>query len=651
MQILYKFSERSLLLRLGIAMAAITLIGIIGMASSIIIASKTQGNAVTIDIAGTLRMQSYRMASLIMVAQKQDSTEGWSQVDKAIQQFERTLKKPELSLIKVARSGQSKDNDYLSIIQEWEKTLKPQLLSLSRSGRESLQPQTLALTPLRSATTDKDKELLNSIANFVDKMDNLVKLLAEQSENRVTLLTTILSISLYISLGVVFFTMYVMHSDVLLPLRDLLRCAEQAGKGDLSVRARHTGEDELGRLGEAFNYMAEEMSRLYRNLEARVEEKTADLARSNRSLELLYHSISRLHDAPVAQKTYDTLLKDLEQVLDIGHGATCLIENDSSKAVILATTLNPKQGDANLCQQSNCAECLGNSSLKLRRIGKHGEKQILSVPLQDMERQYGVLQMEIPPGKILEDWQMQLLDALSSHIGIAIGTAHRTEQNRRLSLLEERGVIARELHDSLAQSLSYMKIQVSRLQNVLQASTAAEEAHSVLAELREGLNSAYRELRELLTTFRLKIDGNGLVPTLEKTVKEFSTRGSLPISIETHLGAFQLSANEEIHIMQIVREALANVIHHAKAAHASVTIEHTPDDMISVTIDDDGIGIEPKQAETHHYGMNIMHERARSLGGSFQIQTRADGGTRVTFRFHASERRHLLPLQQDSFVS
>jgi len=651
MQILYKFSERSLLLRLGIAMAAITLLGIIGMASSIIIASKTQGNAVTIDIAGTLRMQSYRMASLVMAAQRQDSADGWNQVDKAVQQFERTLKNPELSLIKVARSGESKDNDYLTITQEWEKNLKPQLVFLSRSGHQLLQLQTSQLTPLRSVAVQQDKELLNRIATFVDKIDNLVKLLAEQAENRITLLTTILSISLYISLGVVFFAMYVMHSDVLLPLRDLLRCAEQAGKGDLTVRARHTGEDELGRLGEAFNFMAGEMSRLYRNLETRVAEKTTDLERSNRSLELLYHSISRLHDAPVTKKTYDALLKDLEQVLGIGHGATCLIENDSNKGVILASTLNPHEGDVNLCKLSNCAECLSNSSLKLQRIGQHGEKQILSVPLQDMERKYGVLQMEVPQGKTLEDWQMQLLEALSQHIGIAIGTAHRTEQNRRLSLLEERGVIARELHDSLAQSLSYMKIQVSRLQAVMAPYNFTEEANGILAELREGLNGAYRELRELLTTFRLKIEGHGLVPTLEKTVKEFSARGNIPISIETRLDAFQLSANEEIHVMQIVREALANVIHHSEAAHASVSIEHSPVGMITVTIDDDGVGIGSKQSEAHHYGMNIMQERARSLGGSFHIQTRAVGGTRVTFRFNANERRHPQPLHQDSFVS
>jgi two-component system nitrate/nitrite sensor histidine kinase NarX len=314
----------------------------------------------------------------------------------------------------------------------------------------------------------------------------------------------------------------------------------------------------------------------------------------------------------------------------------------------LASTLIPRNGDANLCKLKNCGECLQADTISVRRTGKHGEKQILTVPLQDMDRRYGVLQIEIPENKALEDWQMQLLEALSRHIGIAIGTAHRTEQSRRLSLLEERGVIARELHDSLAQSLSYMKIQVSRLQATMAKHTGTEDANSILSELREGLNGAYRELRELLTTFRLKIEGNGLVPTLQKTVTEFSARGNIPISIEANLAGFQLSANEEIHVMQIVREALANVIHHSKAAHASVSIEHGAGDIISVIIEDDGVGIGSSQSDTHHYGMSIMQERARSLGGAFHVQTLADGGTRINFNFQSGDRRHIHPLQQGS---
>jgi two-component system nitrate/nitrite sensor histidine kinase NarX len=638
MKINYHFTERSLLLRLGIAMGAITLLGIIGMASSIFIASKTQGSAATIDETGALRMQSYRITSLILVAQSRETTESWDAVEKAINTFEHNLHSPNLRQITVTRSDNKSENDFQDLAGEWEMKLKPSLDQLLMHGRHYQIPST--------QSRQQDLLLLGNISAFVGKVDSLVKLLAKQVETRITLLSTILGISLYITLGVVFFTLYVMHTDVLQPLRNLLICAEKAGKGDFSVRVQHTGEDELGRLGNAFNSMAEDLSKLYKNMETRVMEKTADLERSNRSLELLYHSMSRLYDSPVAPNTYQILLKDIENVIGIGPGMTCLVINDSDEAMVLASTLNSEQGDTAICTLTNCAECMKGKSLHIRHLGEHGNKMLLTIPLRDLERQYGVMQLEIPSGNPLEDWQTQLLEALSRHVGIAIGTAHRAEQIHRLSLFEERGAIARELHDSLAQSLSYMKIQVSLLQNILAKHEPSVEANKVLSELREGLNSAYRELRELLTTFRLKMEGDGLVPTLEKTAQEFSQRSGVAITVESKLSGVKLSSNEELHVMQIVREALANVIHHAKASHAWVLIKQSADNMISVSIDDDGIGLAHNTPEPNHYGMAIMLERAKTLNGILHTQTRATGGTRIKLLFRPAQ--SIIPIYQAS---
>jgi len=155
----------------------------------------------------------------------------------------------------------------------------------------------------------------------------------------------------------------------------------------------------------------------------------------------------------------------------------------------------------------------------------------------------------------------------------------------------------------------------------------------VVTELREGVSSAYRQLRELLTTFRLKMDGRGLSQALEETVAEFGGRGAVAIELENRLQGVQLSPNEEIHVLQLVREALSNVSRHAEATRARVSLEADAGGRITVVVEDDGRGIPPQPQRRHHYGLAIMEERARSLGGDIRMLPAPGGGTRVELVF------------------
>lgn len=635
-----KLFERSLLLRLGTAMAAIALLAVVGMASSIIVAETMQGSGEAIDLAGSLRMQSHRIVNLVLLAQERQNPHDKLAAQAALQRFDSTLRDGRLLRALPTDPQSVRQIHYRALVKDWQQHFQPGIVA------------TLEGTGLGGATARRsyagDVALLGEIDGFVDRVDQFVKLLSQNMDAKVTLQRTILGVSLFFTIVVIFVSMYMLHTEALVPLRDLLDYAERMGRGQFDIRTQHTGPDELGRLGRAFNGMAAELSKLYRNLETRVAEKTAELSRSNQSLELLYHSIARLYNGPVARDTYAIVLKDIESVLDVGHGSACLIEGESDRASVLASTFVAGNGDVDLCQLSNCAECLGGAAIQQRLVGD-SQRTILALPLMDAERQHGVLQLDIPQGRTLEDWQMQLLEALCRHIGTAIGTARRSEQSRRVSLLEERAVIARELHDSLAQSLSFMKIQVSRLQSVLGAHPPAE-AGKILAELRQGLNGAYRELRELLTTFRLKIEGTGLSAALQDTVAEFSSRGDIPIRLDVHLASCRLSANEEIHVLQIVREALSNVVHHARARQAKAIVTFDSDGILSATVEDDGIGFNDSP-DTHHYGMAIMQERARSLGGKLETENRATGGARVSLRFKPAICNEPTPVQLHRFAS
>ncbi|WP_310447942.1 histidine kinase [Thiobacillus sp.] len=610
--------QNSLLLRLGGMFVAITVLAVASMSTSWMVAETTQGSGQAINLAGSLRMQSWRMASIHQQLQQTGSPGYRDTLQLAIARFESDLQAGPILAVLPDDETMPLKQVYRQVVDSWHTQIKP------------------GLTEPAAAT---DTALLQQIPAFVARINDLVKQIEDAAEAKILVMRVILGAAVVATLLVVILSIYLVNNILVHPLRDLLGLADRIGQGDLAARTDLAGEDEIGRLGQAFNHMAEDLSKLYQNLEARVAEKTAELTIANRSLELLYHSIARLYNGPVAPDTYAILLKDLENVLGVGHGQACLVEAGESHARMIATTLEPARGDVDVCGLMSCAECLASPSLAVHAL-KNGSR-VLSLPLQDTEHHYGVLQLEMPPGKELVAWQTQLLDALSRHIGIAIGTARRAEQSRRLSLLEERAALARELHDSLAQSLAYMKIQVSRLKPLVERSGAGSEAGEVLAELREGLNSAYRQLRELLTTFRLRIEGEGLAAALETTVAEFSGRGNIPIRLDVHLAGCTLSPNEEIHALQIVREALSNVLNHAQAKQAEVKVQCNSDGSVSATVTDDGIGIQ-QSAGVHHYGMTIMDERAKNLGGQLSVENLPALGTRVTLHFMPANRHETI---------
>jgi len=346
-------------------------------------------------------------------------------------------------------------------------------------------------------------------------------------------------------------------------------------------------------------------------------------------LELLYTATQYLTKAPVSEQTYGKLLDDIGRVVEVDGITLCRKDEGENRAHRIARNgpIPP------MCQTENCRLCLGNGQTRILGNTEHsGTTDILSVPVGDQKNNNGVLLVAVRPEKKLESWQIQLLETLGKHIGISVDVTRSVTQRRRLALLEERSVMARELHDSLAQSLTYLKIQVTRLSILTHSGVERSTVDDALGELKGGLDAAYRQLRELLTTFRLQIDGLGLGPAMANTVEEFNARSETAILLDNQFKTSPFNVNEEIHVLQIVREALSNVIHHSKATEARVSLGFEDDKSILVCVEDNGIGIPQKVKRTHHYGLAIMCERASSLHGDLRIEPQNQGGTRVCLR-------------------
>jgi two-component system nitrate/nitrite sensor histidine kinase NarX len=626
-----KLFEKSLLLRVGLAMTSIIALAFVGMLSSVFIAETSEGQAAAINQAGTLRMQSYRIAS--QLANHKSDSEAIGTARKLIAEFGTRLHSPRLTGVLAKTTDKKVHSAYYQVKLQWRTEVRPLLEKYLALSEDEI----IFRDSAREIETVRN-EYLSMVDGFVANINDMVKVLEMEAEEKIELLRMIQVISLFLTILLVFITMYLLNTNVLAPLRELLGAASSVRRGDFSRRIQYRSEDELGQLSYAFNLMAEDLSKMYHGLEQRVREKTCDLERSNRSLELLYNTTRRLSEAPISDTVYEKLLQDIEELAGTGPGTICLGEDGNTQAFKLATTRKAVFDRPDICNPPNCQGCFaGHDSHFVEVQRAHGDLlRVFSTPIKDMQKQYGVLLLEVSADKPLHDWQRRLLETVASHIAIALNMAQRASQARMLALLEERSVIARELHDSLAQSLSYLKIQVSRLDAALTQPDNGDKIKQVASELRDGLNSAYRQLRELLTTFRLRMDEAGLNAALEKTADEFRERSQVEIELDNQLGGCRLGPNAEIHVIQVVREALSNVVRHAQAEHAVVSARCDVDGNVSVAVDDDGIGMPEATERQHHYGLAIMQERAHGVAGELTITRSVLGGTRVELRFSAT---------------
>lgn len=606
--LLWERLQDSLLLRLGGMIAAITMLAIVSMSVSWMVAETTQGNGEAINVAGSLRMQSWRMASLYQQNLQTDDPSGQARLEQAMKRFEHDLGSDSILSVLPEDEAFPLKQAYRQVDSEWKQQVLPYLRN----------PDPLAT-----------EELLAEISRFVSQINDLVKQIEEATEAKIFVLRVILSVAVIGTVLVVALSIYLIHSILVKPLTDLLHLTDEVRQGNMAVRSGLQGEDEIGQLGRAFDRMAEDLSKLYLDLEARVEQKTAELTRSNRSLDLLYRSISRLHGISPGREVFSNVLQDAEVTLGLGIGTLCLKSDSDVRGNVVATTSADKISP--LCRHAkSCQECHDFQVVLMDKLPNG--RQVLRMPLADAEKRYGLLAVDVPVGTQAENWQVQLLEALSHHIGVTIASEQRIEQNRWIALLEERAVIARELHDSLAQSLAYMKIQVSRLRSAIQNPDNADELTEAMEELRSGLNSSYQQLRELLSTFRLRMEDADLGLALAQTTTEFAERGDLPVELAVDIGNLHLTPNEEIHLLQIVREGLSNILKHARASCAWVSLKMWKDGRAELRIEDDGIGIR-KSASLNHYGIAIMNERARALNGTISHLAREGGGTCVQMMF------------------
>jgi nitrate/nitrite-specific signal transduction histidine kinase len=274
-------------------------------------------------------------------------------------------------------------------------------------------------------------------------------------------------------------------------------------------------------------------------------------------------------------------------------------------------------------------------------IAAEGVVSFLGVPLKRGERLLGLVGVMTRQRRRFSQDDAQLLTRLANQVVVAIENARLYQQVRHLTALEERDRLAREIHDHLAQSLGYLNVKASITDELLSGGQMAP-AQASLRELREVARETYTDVREAIFSLRETVlPGLGLLPSLQEYLAEYRTHYGLNVQLVVDDEALvQFPAEVGIQIIRIVKEALTNVRKHAGASKAWVRFEGDGD-WTRIIVEDDGRGFDPVQVTEEgrqYFGLQIMHERAESVGGSLELDSRPGHGTRVVIRVPRSLR-------------
>ncbi len=491
----------------------------------------------------------------------------------------------------------------------------------------------------RSRVQPLDATALQSIAPVIlAQLDRLVGDYEVRAQAKITQLQIIQVIFFVLALTLVIIGYWLTRRQIVQPLSALETAARQMAAGHSLEPLSRWRDDELGEVGRAFETMRAEVVAARDQLEARVDQRTRELTAA---FELSQEIVGQIDLDRLLQSVTDRA-RTLTQANAV---AVCLSAPDTNQLVLVANngSNSPSIGlrqplDRDPAQQvvlagntvvveADCANCAFLSA--------HAPGHCAVAPLAAAQTRLGALCVvrardQHPHFDVNET---RALTLLANSAAIAIANARLAEERRQhaahtaISLERER--LAAELHDNLAQTLSFLNLKSDRVGELIGA-READQAVLELSRMKAAIGAAYGQIRTALTGLReTSSQPDDFTIKLAACVDDFNDL--------THLRA-ELTADEVLPLMpvvqaqalHIVRESLANIRRHAQAQHVSVRVERQNGSACFLIVDD-GRGFDVNAVDSdQHLGLSIMRARAERCGGRLDVISKPGRGTTIS---------------------
>ena len=507
------------------ALIGFLVLALMAIGTTLLLSWQLEGSSAAINETGSLRMHSYRLTMLLARKVNEPDRPGIAAAARdELHAIESTFAliqsgDPQRPLV-LPPTGQIQST-FENVYQHWQDTMSPLVASvLATQGDE----QKAALQRFQSL-----------VDGFVGEADQLVRLIERDSEMRTFWLRSSQLALVALALGGTVALIYLMFSLIVEPVMRLREGMRRMAEQDFNVRLAVESRDEFGQLTQGFNQMADRLQALYDSLEERVKSKTATLADQNRELALLYDISAFLQLPQKLELMCEGFLLRIREYFGADGGSVRVLDHRNANVhMVVHQGVSDELIESERCLKMGDCLC-GEAAIKkiavvhdLRtmddahklRCHREGFATVSIFHIHAHHQHLGFFNLHFRSPKTFTAHEQELLETVGQLLGIAIENLRLATREREMAISEERNLVAQGLHDSIAQGLTFMNLQVQMLEDSLR-SGKTEEAAEIVPALRAGVQESYEDVRELLLNFRSRLAEDDLTGALKSTVEKF----------------------------------------------------------------------------------------------------------------------------------
>lgn len=392
-----------------------------------------------------------------------------------------------------------------------------------------------------------------------------------------------------------------------------------------------------------------------------------DAQRSQRRLAAFASAASSVAYAGLLRETLDAICAETIRTVDLAAAQILLIDADTLAMQLHGAApqayFGPDFSDRIAAASGLGAEFSSRASLRqLRPIVTSGRRRLMlddprwaplhehllsfewdtfvSIPLVGRDAPIGALNIYCRPGREPTFDDIAFFTAMADQVSVAVQHARLFSASKLRTQHEERQRLARELHDSACQELFSINLHVRAAKFMLaKAQPLSESGHEAVDKLSrhvptlgELAHAALEDMRALIfELYPTVLQSEGLVAVARQLLSSLSAREGIAGSVESPEEPMVVDADAALEAYHIIREALHNVLKHARANR--VVVRLAPDrahpDTLSIEVTEDGVGLAPDAKRRGGLGLTSMRERADRMGGWVRMEAAPEGGTRV----------------------